>query len=467
MRFIPGNAQHIGKRGQQQDSMGFSDPTDTAFVAHGGFLAVLADGMGGMADGSLASRTAVSKFLSSYMAKPEPESIPDALLRALRQANEAVLDLASQRGLTEEMGTTLVAAVAGERSLYWISAGDSRAYLIRRDLLTQLTIDHVFANQLNRDVVSGRLSRAEALAQPGRDDLTSYLGKTDLTEIDRNIKQFPLEAGDRVILCSDGAYKNLSEPELLKAAIGSPQQACESLISSVLQKQAPRQDNVTVLAIDCQPATERLVDRAAGLIWRRAPFAAAALLAIMAAGAAVWQWTGRPASGGASTQANHSQGEGQGEAQPSGSKADQTDSPAGGGRDDNANRHAKHNKNGNRNEGAAPEAPRDGGNSSQPRDQLQDAQPRDKPPQDKPKQGTPQTPSADDAPPSQSPPTPTGSRNQQPDQKPPSKGGNSSDALKKLLEKGINRVTGRKTTSVMLVGLRRGEIVQMRPEVAR
>jgi len=448
MRFIPGNAQHIGKRGQQQDSMGFSDPTDTAFVAHGGFLAVLADGMGGMADGSLASRTAVSKFLSSYMAKPEPESIPDALLRALRQANEAVLDLASQRGLTEEMGTTLVAAVAGERSLYWISAGDSRAYLIRHGQLTQLTIDHVFANQLNRDVVSGRLSRAEALAQPGRDDLTSYLGKTDLTEIDRNIKQFPLEAGDRVILCSDGAYKNLSEPELVKAAIGTPQQACENLISSVLQKHAPRQDNVTVLAIDCQPPTERLLDRAAGLVWRRAPLAAAALLVIMAACAGVWQWARRTDSGGASTQANHSQRQGQGEDQHTGSKTDQTGGLAGSGaQDESANRHGKRNKNGNHNEGAASQAPRDDGDSSQPRDQLQDAQPRDKPPQAKPKQDAPQTPSAGDAPPSQDPPTPPDSPNQQPDQKPPSKGGNSGDSLKKLLEKGINRVTRRETHS--------------------
>jgi len=264
MRFIPGNAQDIGAREQQQDSMGFSDPEDKAFVAHEGFLGVLADGMGGMAQGSLASRTAVSRFLGSYMAKSETESIPDASYRALQEANEAVLALASERGLDDEMGTTLVAAAAHEKGLYWISAGDSRAYLIRNGELAQLTIDHVFANQLEKDVVSGWLSKAAALNDPERYHLTSYLGKSDLDEIDRNIKPLLLQTGDRVVLCSDGAYKNLSESELVSAGQGDPRQACENLISQVLAKRAPRQDNITVLAIDCEPGPGWFTRRAGG-----------------------------------------------------------------------------------------------------------------------------------------------------------------------------------------------------------
>jgi protein phosphatase len=451
MKFIPGNAQHIGTREQQQDSMGFSNPTDTAFVAHGGFLGVLADGMGGMAGGSLASRAAVSNFLSSYMAKPETEPIPDALLRALRQANESVLALATERGLKEEMGTTLVAAVAGEKSLYWISAGDSRAYLIRQEHLTQLTIDHVFANELERDVVNGRLSKTDALAHPERDDLTSYLGKTDLSEIDRNIKQFPLEAGDRVILCSDGAYKNLSDSELAMAGMGDPQQACENLISSVLQKHAPRQDNVTVLAIDCQPAPGRLWDRAAGLVWRKAPLAAVALLVIAAASAAVWQWTSQPGSGGASTQANRSRGQ----EQTPRSKADQTGSAAAGdAQDADANRQRKHNKNSNRNENAGAGAS-EGGDPKQSQDkvqdQVQDEQPQGGHPQNNQPQGKqskqegPQTAPATEGVAPQGSPAPAGSPERQPDQKPTVKGGNPGDSLKKMLEKGIDRVTGRQS----------------------
>src|SRR5262249_21129488 len=202
-------------------------------------------------------------------------SIPDALLRALHQANDAVLSLADERGLKEEMGTTLVAAVATQKSLYWISAGDSRAYLIRREQLTQLTIDNVLPNQLEQDVVRGLMSRAEVLGHSERYDLTSYLGKSDLSEIDRNVKQFPLEPGDRVILCSDGAYKNLAESELGRAGLGTPQQACEDLISSVLAKRVPRQDNVTILAIDCQPSRVRFAEQAGGMVWKKAPLVAA------------------------------------------------------------------------------------------------------------------------------------------------------------------------------------------------
>jgi protein phosphatase len=438
MKFIPGNAQHIGTRDQQQDSMGFSDPTDAAFVAHGGFLGVLADGMGGMAGGSLASHTAVSNFLSSYMAKPQAEAIPDALLRALRQANEAVLALATERGLKEEMGTTLVAAVAGEKSLYWISAGDSRAYLIRQSRLTQLTIDHVFANQLDRDVVNGRLSKAEALAHPERDDLTSYLGMTGLSEIDRNINQFPLESGDRVILCSDGAYKSLSDSEIVIAGLGDPQQACENLISSVLQKHAPRQDNVTVLAIDCQPAPDGLWDRAAGLAWRKAPLAAVAMLVILAASAAVWQWTRRPETSGATNQANQGQ-----DSQP-GSNTDQNSSAvAGDAQDSNANKQRKHNKNSNRNENAGAGASENGDPKEPQQTQPQDMHSQSKQPQKD--QHLPQGQPPAEAPSPQGSQAPGSSSERQPDQEPPAKGGNSSNSIKKWLDRGITRMTGRQS----------------------
>src|ERR1700675_1789495 len=115
MGFAAGNAQHIGARPQQQDAFGFSDPSDKAFVNHGGFLGVVADGVGGLTHGSEASQSAVRTFLQAYHQKSLGETIPEALARSLREANAAVLRVASAPS-AEGAGTTLVAAVLHNQS---------------------------------------------------------------------------------------------------------------------------------------------------------------------------------------------------------------------------------------------------------------------------------------------------------------------------------------------------------------
>jgi len=129
MRFVPGNAQHIGARHSQQDSFGFADPDAHEFISHGGFLAVVCDGMGGMEYGDAASRTAVRAFLDAYRRKTSEEPIPEALERSVRDANSHVVALAHSLGLVEGIGTTLVAAALHDHSLYYISVGDSGVFL--------------------------------------------------------------------------------------------------------------------------------------------------------------------------------------------------------------------------------------------------------------------------------------------------------------------------------------------------
>lgn len=131
MAYRFGNAQHLGARQQQQDAFGFSDPADEAFAAHGGFLAVVADGMGGLVHGDAASRAAVRGFLQCYRSKTDTESVSRALDRAIRAANLDVTTLASSLGQSGEMGTTLIAAVLRGGELYWTSSGDSAIYLLR------------------------------------------------------------------------------------------------------------------------------------------------------------------------------------------------------------------------------------------------------------------------------------------------------------------------------------------------
>ena len=99
MRYLPSHAQHIGSRRYQQDSFGFADSGDDAFLAHAGFLSVLCDGMGGMEHGDVASQTAVRALLDAYAGKTPEESIPAALERSARAANQRVIQAALGLGL--------------------------------------------------------------------------------------------------------------------------------------------------------------------------------------------------------------------------------------------------------------------------------------------------------------------------------------------------------------------------------
>ena len=248
MNLSVGNAQDIGGREEQQDAFAFSDSQNKKFRCHGGVLGVLADGMGGIAGGADASRTAVDTFLESYESKSTDESISAALLRALNDANRAVLDLAKREKL-EEVGSTLVAAVAHDNSLYWISVGDSRLYLFQNDRLTRLSNDHVYANELNRMVAEGKISNERARDDSQRAALTCYVGLSELPAVDHAVRPLALEAGGAVLLCSDGVYNSVSESEMTAALRCAPQKACESLVQAALSKRKKNQDNLTAVSL--------------------------------------------------------------------------------------------------------------------------------------------------------------------------------------------------------------------------
>ena len=251
MIVLPGNCQHIGARSSQQDAFGFSDKDDLAFVTHGGVLAVVADGMGGMAMGGEASHMAVHAFLQTYMAKSADETVPNAMNRALDEANQAVINLAYQAD-EENVGTTLVAAVIYGEALHWVSVGDTRLYLWRNRQLIQLNEDHIYAKDLDRDAASGTISREEAESHPERHSLTSYFGLTPLDLIDFNPKPFPLFAGDRLLLCSDGIYAAVEESEIAPLLEREAQETAEDLVALVLAKARPGQDNLTCAILACE-----------------------------------------------------------------------------------------------------------------------------------------------------------------------------------------------------------------------
>lgn len=251
MKIHPGNAQDIGTRQEQQDSFSFSNPEDSAFIAHAGLLAILADGMGGMANGGHASSTAVRSFLREYERKTAGESIPSALRRALAASSRDVVALNSHFNI--ESGSTLIGASVCSDHLYWISVGDSHIYLLRDGELIQLNRDHTFGQALLDAAARGEIALQEVGEHPDKEHLTSYLGMRNLPEeVDSNPTSFPLQDGDQVLLCSDGVYRMLGAEEFIEALDDpSPSSACERIRQIVLSKRHPNQDNLTMLILRC------------------------------------------------------------------------------------------------------------------------------------------------------------------------------------------------------------------------
>lgn len=288
MTYLFGNAQHQGARQAQQDAFAFTNPFDDAFAAHAGFAALVADGMGGLVDGDLAARAALTAFAAAYHAKPAGEPVAGALWRALEQANAAVC------ALQRDLGTTLVAAVLHDASLHWISVGDSGLFLFRDAKLWQVNTPHVYARELDAMVQQGRLSAEAAGRDPQREALTSHLGMHPLPAVDRGVIE--LAPGDVVMAASDGLFKFLpvAEIEARLAGAGSLQQQCDALVEAVIAQGHPSQDNVTVVALAAREEVALPVALPAPSRRPLAVAAAALIVSLMAGSWLLWRCCASP-----------------------------------------------------------------------------------------------------------------------------------------------------------------------------
>ncbi|MHB8512759.1 MAG: PP2C family protein-serine/threonine phosphatase [Actinomycetota bacterium] len=210
-------------------------------------LFVLADGMGGYAAGEVASRLAVDTTIKAWLERPAGPA-PQVLRACVRDANVAVFDAAhdyDKRG----MGTTLVALALGGKDATIAHVGDSRAYLVRNGVCTQLTSDHSRVGEMLRMQL---LTPEQAATHPARSMITRSIGTDPVVQIDL-IKE-SIQQGDVFVLCSDGLWDLVSRGEIARVcnAIGSeeaptPADAARVLIDESLKRGAP--DNVTVAIV--------------------------------------------------------------------------------------------------------------------------------------------------------------------------------------------------------------------------
>jgi protein phosphatase len=253
--ITPDSAQHIGQRGEQQDAYACLDRAAVEY------LAVIADGMGGMMLGKEAALTAVRAFIDAYGKNAEGNPAPNALRQTALDANAAVLKFADERGVRGDTGTTLIAAVIRDDELYWISVGDSRMYLLDRQSITQLNEEHNLKSKLERLAARGLVDAEEVLKNPRREALFSYIGIEELIDMDIPKTPTKLTLDCCVLLCSDGLYRALPNEEILRVAWRSrPPEMARELVDAAIRKGRRRQDNVTAITLTLNGGRDRAAD---------------------------------------------------------------------------------------------------------------------------------------------------------------------------------------------------------------
>jgi serine/threonine-protein phosphatase Stp1 len=206
-------------------------------------LWAVADGAGGHVAGEIASAEVATLLQSIDAGLSASEMLVEVRTR-LEAAHARLHGEASRLGSGAMVATTVVVLMARDDHFACLWAGDSRAYLLRGHSLTRITRDHSLVQVL---VENGTISEAEAARHPQANVITRAVGADiDLLELDKRTGQ--LQAGDRLLLCSDGLSKTVPEELLAELLSGDDDTAAERLVTAALMAKVT--DNVTAVTID-------------------------------------------------------------------------------------------------------------------------------------------------------------------------------------------------------------------------
>lgn len=232
LRFAAGS--HKGMIREGNEDSGYAGPR----------LLAIADGMGGQAAGEVASSEVISTLVTLDDDVPGSD-ILTSLGSAVQRANDQLRMMVEEDPQLEGMGTTLTALLWTGQRLGLVHVGDSRAYLLRDGVLTQITQDHTWVQRL---VDEGRITEEEATTHPQRSLLMRALGSGDHVEPDLSIRE--VRAGDRYLICSDGLSGVVSHQTMEEtlASYQGPQETVQELIQLALRGGGP--DNITVIVAD-------------------------------------------------------------------------------------------------------------------------------------------------------------------------------------------------------------------------
>jgi len=225
-------------------------------------LFVVIDGMGGHARGDVASQVvgeSIQKFVADTAAEYDKawpvEFDPRLSYNANRmKAAVGMANINLARRISEDeglrgMGATMAGALVTDNRAVISNVGDCRTYLIRGGTIQQLTSDHSWVAE---QVRNGLIDEGEAKRHPLRNVVTRAVsGGSDFVNVD--VRELPVQAHDRLLVCSDGLHGLVSDEDLLRhaTAFPDPQAACDSLVALANERGAP--DNVTVVIVQMSP----------------------------------------------------------------------------------------------------------------------------------------------------------------------------------------------------------------------
>lgn len=233
------------KREHNEDNMAYVIPKDPQVMAQKGALFIVADGMGGHAAGEVASEIAVDTISTAYY-PDDHEDVAVALLNAIKRTNALIHQRAAENMLRSGMGTTCVVGVLRGNMAYIANVGDSRAYVIRKGKIKQISQDHSWVAE---QVRAGLLTEEQARTHAQRNVITRSLGTQAEVEVDVFVE--PLEEGDILLLCCDGLSNVVSDDEMRSIVERFPsQESVYHLIERANENGGP--DNITAIVIAVQ-----------------------------------------------------------------------------------------------------------------------------------------------------------------------------------------------------------------------
>ncbi|MDR1833226.1 MAG: protein phosphatase 2C domain-containing protein [Propionibacteriaceae bacterium] len=211
-------------------------------------LLLVADGMGGAAAGDLASAVVIRTF-RQVDGKAAGERMLQLLAEAVEEANDQIAELVQDDPELDGMGSTVCGAMFDGQQLGLVNVGDSRAYLYRDGVLKRITHDHSWVQAL---VDEGRLTEADSLVHPHRSLILRVINGQGQHQPDLSL--VPLQAGDRLLFCSDGLAGLVVDADIAARMDGPLPAVKEALIE--LAHDAGGSDNISIILADAQPAPE-------------------------------------------------------------------------------------------------------------------------------------------------------------------------------------------------------------------
>lgn len=260
------------KRTSNQDHFAVAELRTRARILHGnlednrkgltgraqGTLLVVADGMGGMAEGGTASLLAVRAFVraaangATWALQGDDPVVGKRLGAAASRCRKALVAHAAGIGATRSMGTTLTCACIIGPAMTLLHVGDSRCYRLRKGKLARLTTDHTMAQRLAEE---GALNNAQAAASPFAHVLWNSISSAPTSELKPQLVRDAMQPGDVLLLCTDGLTKHLDDKriaQVLKEKSDARARA-EKLVAEARERGGT--DNITVIIAQARNPT--------------------------------------------------------------------------------------------------------------------------------------------------------------------------------------------------------------------